>query len=238
YIALSRLYEDLAGRSQKLVKPKVIPKVNLPVRVAFIGGRGVILKYSGIETYYEEVGRRLAANGDDVTVYCRNYFTPAVARHNKMRLVRLPTISSKHLETVIHTFLSTLHVCFSRCDVVHYHCLWPALFSFLPRLFGKKTVVTVQGLDWKRKKWGRIASAVLRLGEKASARFPDSTMVVSQTLQDHYRSPHGCKTVYVPNGGMIRERSKPSQILNWGVEPDQYILLLGRFSPEKNCQML
>src|SRR5438552_12230178 len=65
YIALSRLYEDLAGRSQKLVKPKVIPKVNLPVRVAFIGGRGVISKYSGIETYYEEVGRRLAANGDD-----------------------------------------------------------------------------------------------------------------------------------------------------------------------------
>src|SRR5438128_11127060 len=92
-----------------------------------VGGRGVISKYSGIETYYEEVGRRLAANGDDVTVYCRNYFTPAIARHNNMRLVRLPTMSSKHLETVIHTFLSTLHVCFSRCDVVHYHCLAPAL---------------------------------------------------------------------------------------------------------------
>ena len=169
YIALSRLYEDLAGLSQKSVKPH--PKEKPPVRVAFIGGRGVISKYSGIETYYEEVGRRLAANGDDVTVYCRNYFTPAIARHNNMRLVRLPTISSKHLETVTHTFLSTLHVCFSRCDVVHYHCLGPALFSFLPRLFGKKTVVTVQGLDWKRKKWGRIASAVLRWGEKASARF-------------------------------------------------------------------
>jgi len=116
--------------------------------------------------------------------------------------------------------------------------LGPALFSFLPRLAGQKTTVTVQGLDWQRKKWGRIASAVLRLGEKAAARLPNSTMVVSQTLQDHYRSPHGCKTVYVPNGGMIRERSKPSQILNWGLEPDQYILLLGRFSPEKNCQML
>src|SRR6266566_7881017 len=136
YIALSRLYEDLAGLSQKSVKPH--PKEKPPVRVAFIGGRGVISKYSGIETYYEEVGRRLAANGDDVTVYCRNYFTPAIARYNNMRLVRLPTISSKHLETVTHTFLSTLHVCFSRCDVVHYHCLGPALFSFLPRLFGKK----------------------------------------------------------------------------------------------------
>src|SRR5207248_7349885 len=126
--------------------------------------------------------RRLGASGGDVTVYCRNYFTPDIAGHAGMRLVRLPTIRSKHLETLIHTFLSTLHVCFSRrCDIVHYHCLGPALFSFLPRIFGKKTVVTVQGLDWKRKKWGRIASAALRCGEKASARFPDATVVVSRT---------------------------------------------------------
>ena len=208
------------------------------MRVAFIGGRGVISKYSGIETYYEEVGRRLAANGDDVTVYCRNYFTPAIARHNNMRLVRLPTISSKHLETVIHTFLSTLHVCFSRCDVVHYHCLGPALFSFLPRLFGKKAVVTVQGLDWKRKKWGRIASAVLRWGEKASAGFPDATVVVSQELQQHYRLTHLVETAYIPNGAMLRTRTAGVCLQKWGLEPDKYILFMGRFSPEKNCHLL
>jgi glycosyltransferase involved in cell wall biosynthesis len=238
YVALSRLYEDLAGRSQKSVKPKVIGNLSLPVRVGFIGGRGVISKYSGVETYYEEVGKRLAAVGDDVTVYCRNYFTPAIARHNKMRLVSLPTIRSKHLETLIHTFLSTLHACFSRYDVVHYHCLGPALFSFLPRLFGKKTVVTVQGLDWKRKKWGRIASAVLRWGEKASARFPDATVVVSQELQQHYRLKHGVETAYIPNGAMLRTRTAGVRLQKWGLQPDKYILFLGRFSPEKNCHLL
>jgi glycosyltransferase involved in cell wall biosynthesis len=238
YVALNRLYEDLAGRSQKSVKPKVIGNLSLPVRVGFIGGRGVISKYSGVETYYEEVGKRLAAVGDDVTVYCRNYFTPAIARHNKMRLVRLPTIRSKHLETLIHTFLSTLHACFSRYDVVHYHCLGPALFSFLPRLFGKKTVVTVQGLDWKRKKWGRVASAVLRWGEKASARFPDATVVVSQELQQHYRLIHGVETAYIPNGAMLRTRTAGVRLQKWGLQPDKYILFLGRFSPEKNCHLL
>jgi glycosyltransferase involved in cell wall biosynthesis len=155
-----------------------------------------------------------------------------------MRLVRLPTIRSKHLETVIHTFLSTLHVCFSRCDVVHYQCLGPALFSFLPRLFGKKTVVTVQGLDWKRKKWGRIASAVLRWGEKASARFPDATVVVSRELQHRYRIRHGIETAYVPNGAMLRTRTAGVCLQKWGLEPDKYILFLGRFSPEKNCHLL
>ena len=126
------------------------------LRVAFIGGRGVISKYSGIETYYEEVGQTAGAGmGHEVTIYCRNHFTPAVAEHNGMRLVRLPTIRSKHLETVIHTLLSTAHALTQRYDVVHYHALGPALFSFLPRWFGTKTAVTVQGLDWQRKKWGQ-----------------------------------------------------------------------------------
>ena len=85
------------------------------LRIAFIGGRGVISKYSGIETYYEEIGKRLAEMGHDVTVYCRTYFSPPQAAYNGMRLVRLPTIRSKHLETLVHTFLSTIHALFGDC---------------------------------------------------------------------------------------------------------------------------
>ncbi len=208
------------------------------LRVAFIGGRGVISKYSGIETYYEEVGKRLAQMGHEVTVYCRTYFTPALAEHHGMRLVRLPTIRSKHLETVIHTLLSTAHAFTQSYDVVHYHALGPALFSFLPRLLGKKTAVTVQGLDWQRKKWGRLASAVLRLGERASVQLPNGTMVVSQALQRRYRETHGVEAFYVPNGGVLRERSEPRAILEWRLEPGKYVLFLGRFSPEKGCHLL
>ena len=208
------------------------------LRVAFIGGRGVISKYSGIETYYEEVGKRLAEMGHEVTIYCRNYFTPAQATYNGMRLVRLPTIRSKHLETVVHTLLSTSHSLTQRYDIVHYHALGPALFSFLPRLIGKKTAVTVQGLDWQRKKWGRFASGILWLGERASAYLPNATMVVSQTLQRRYRELHQIDGVYIPNGAVLRERHKPKAILDWGLEPDNYVLFLGRFSPEKGCHLL
>jgi glycosyltransferase involved in cell wall biosynthesis len=105
-------------------------------------------------------------------------------------------------------------------------------------LFGTKTAVTVQGLDWQRKKWGRFASAVLRLGERASARLPNDTMVVSRTLQQHYRQVHGVETFYVPNGGLLRQRAEPREILEWGLQPGKYVLFLGRFSPEKNCHLL
>ncbi len=228
---------DLWAQADELLSEDT-PNKAATLRIAFIGGRGVISKYSGIETYYEEVGQRLAGMGHEVTAYCRSYFTPRVKQHNGVRLVRLPAIRSKHLETLVHTFLSTLHVLTQPCDIVHYHALGPALFSFIPRLFGKKTVVTVQGLDWQRKKWGRLAAAVLRLGERAAVRLPSATMVVSQALQKHYRDRHASETFYVPNGGVLRELSPLRRIFEWGLEPGQYILFLGRFSPEKGCHVL
>ena len=155
-----------------------------------------------------------------------------------MRLVRLPTVRSKHLETVLHTTLSTLHVLFQPCDIVHYHTLGPALFSFVPRLIGKKTAVTVQGLDWQRKKWGPAASAVLRLGERAAVWCPDTTMVVSRTLWSYFRGRYGLETRYIANGALLRGHRKANRILEWGLRPARYILFLGRFSPEKNCHLL
>jgi glycosyltransferase involved in cell wall biosynthesis len=251
YSKLFALYEDLvSGKRDLSGKPvsaiRTSPWKNIPtssairpnLRVAFIGGRGLISKYSGIESYYEEVGSRLAEMGHEVTVYCRSHFTPALSEYNRMRIVRLPTLRSKHLETLIHTLLSTAHALTQKYDVVHYHALGPALFSWIPRLFGTATTVTVQGLDWQRAKWGKTASAVLQLGERASVLFPARTMVVSQTLQRHYRQAHSLETVFVPNGGVLPERIAPHKILEWGLELGRYVLFLGRFSPEKGCHVL
>ena len=102
-------------------------------------------------------------------------------------------------------------------DIVHYHTLGPALFSFIPRLAGKKTAVTVQGLDWQRKKWGAVASAVLRFGEYAAVRFPHETMVVSKTLRSYYREHYGARTRYVANGARSCATSnRPKGSAKWG----------------------
>lgn len=237
-------YRAMVGSYTELVATKKIQedasqgRQKRRLRVAFIGGRGVLSKYSGIESYYEEVGTRLAEMGHEVTVYCRNYFTPPREEFSGMNLVRLPTIRSKHLETVVHTALSTAHALTADYDIVHYHCLGPALFSRFPRWFGKKTVVTVQGLDWQRGKWGRMASLVLRLGERASAGLPNGTIVVSQTLHQRYREEHGVDSFYVPNGATLRKKRNPRKIFDWDLTPGQYILFLGRLSPEKGCHLL
>lgn len=248
YSTLCGIYEELISRkASRQISPIRVSSCKtresltpaMPrLRVAFIGGRGVISKYSGIESFYEETGKRLAGMGHEITVYCRSYFTPGLREYNGMRLVRLPTFRSKHFETVIHTFLSTIHAVTRRYDLIHYHALGPALFSCIPRLCGTKTAVTVQGLDWQRKKWGRLAAAVLRIGERASAQYPHKTMVVSRTLERHYREVHGIDAVYIPNGGLLRARAEPKKILEWGLQPGRYLLFLGRFSPEKGCHLL
>ncbi len=237
YEALLRIYAKVTQPARKTVV--TVPTVPAPaLRIAFIGGRGVGSQYSGIETYYEEVGSRLAQMGHDVTIYCRNYFTPDQTHYRKMRLIRLPTLRTKHLDTIVHTALSTLHACRQKYDIVHFHALGPALFSWIPRLFGARTVVTVQGLDWQRKKWGRFASAVLRLGERASATLPDATVVVSRTLQEYFRRVHGTETAFIPNGTHILPRLRGPHLSRWGLEEDGYVLFMGRFSPEKNCDLL
>ena len=239
---LLNLYQRLKSTRSLLSFPAApqSPRPRRGVRVAFIGGRGLASKYSGVESYYEQAGQELARLGHEVTVYCRSYFTPPIPsnRLNGMRVRRIPTIRSKHLETLVHTLLCTVHAMASDYDIVHYHCLGPALFSFLPRLAGKKTIVTVQGLDWKRKKWGPLASRLLRWGEAAAVFSPDATMVVSHTLQQHYQQHHKRDTIYVPNGATIASRRIPVKLAGWDLLPDNYVLYLGRFSPEKNCHLL
>jgi glycosyltransferase involved in cell wall biosynthesis len=241
---LENIYRDLGGNRKPERRKALFPSFTKrnneqqSLRVALVGGRGVIGKYSGIETYYEEAGARLVEMGHQVTIYCRSYFTPKIAEYRGMRLVRLPTLRTKHLETLIHTLLSTIHACFSGCDIVHYHTLGPSMFALLPRLFGKKTIVTVQGLDWKRKKWGRAARWALKLCEWTSARLPNCTVVVSRTLQEYYRGRYAKECAYVPNGTEIRRRRRIQKLKTLGLETDEYVLFLGRFSPEKNCDLL
>lgn len=233
FLVLEKLYAALGRESQE--RRWATEK---RIRVAFVGGRGIVGKYSGVESHFEEIGKRLAKRGHAVTVYCRSYFTPELRERDGMRIVRLPTIRTKHLDTAVHTLLSTAHACFSGCYVVHYQTLGPALFSFIPRMFGKQTVVTVQGLDWQRKKWSWPARTTLRVGEWAACHFPNRTIVVSHTLEDRYRFRKHARVTYVPNGAILRDRQELRELRKFGLRPDEYVLFLGRLSPEKNCDLL
>jgi glycosyltransferase involved in cell wall biosynthesis len=208
------------------------------ISLAYIGGRGVGGKYSGIETIYETVAPRLAARGHDVTIYCRRHFTPAGYELPGVRLVRTWSPGGKHLDTPWHSASSTLHALARRHDVVHFHALGASLLAWAPRLRGIASVTTVHGLDWQRAKWGRVARAVLRAGEWASVRAPHAATAVSRHLAEHLREKYRRHVVYVPNGVDETAPPPPEGVRRRGLEPGRYLLYAGRLSAEKGVHDL
>jgi len=206
------------------------------VKIAILGSRGVPSQYSGIEKGVEEVSRRLVSKGHEVTVYCRSGQSAEVY-HEGVRLIHLPTWQSKNFGTFVHVFLATLGVIFSEVDVVHYHALGPSFFSWLPRMFGKKVVVTIHALDWQRKKWRGPARIFLNLCQWSAIYFPQQTIVVSKTLKVYFEERFKKCVHYIPNGaGPVATDILP--VLRSVYEKDRYVLFVGRLVPEKGIQYL
>jgi glycosyltransferase involved in cell wall biosynthesis len=208
------------------------------ISLAYIGGRGVGGKYSGIETIYETVAPRLAARGHDVTIYCRRHFTPPGHRLPGVRLVRTWSPGGKHLDTPFHSAWSTLQALARRHDVVHFHALGASLLAWAPRLRDMGSVTTVHGLDWQRAKWGRLARAVLRAGEWSSVRAPHAATAVSRHLAEHLGEKYGRRVVYVPNGVDDVTPPPAEAVRRRGLEPGRYLLFAGRLSAEKGVHDL
>ena len=208
------------------------------MKIAVIGTLGIPATYGGVERHVDELYTRLAARGHEPTVYCRAFYTKEEGYYRGIRLRRLPSLRTKHLETFSHTLLATFMALREGFDVFHYHAMGPGLFSVIPKSIGIRTVVTFHGLDWQRDKWGTMARLVLKGGEQTALRFADSTIVVSRTMLEYYRKTFRRDLFYIPNGVTIQQIRQPSLIHKLGLEPGKYILFASKLSPEKGCHAL
>jgi glycosyltransferase involved in cell wall biosynthesis len=205
------------------------------LRIAMLGTRGVPASYSGFETCAEELGARLAARGHEVTVYCRvPHISYPGAVYRGMRLVKLPTIRSKHLDTAVHTLLSSLHALAMRYDIALYFNVGNSAMTWIPRLAGQRVVLNVDGLDWKRKKWGRFARWYIRAAERWGTWCPHRIVTDSRRVQQYYRDRYGALSTYIAYGAEPVRVPPGAHLERYGLEPSRYVLFVGRLVPE-NC---
>jgi glycosyltransferase involved in cell wall biosynthesis len=207
------------------------------MKIAVIGSRGFLSRYGGIEVSIYETVSRLAAAGHTISVYCRKQQNqrPAEGMSPRITLVYLPSVRTKHLETFVHAFFSTCHACFSGAEVVHFHALGPAFFSCIPRLFGKKTVVTIHAVDWQRKKWGLAARLFLKGCEYPAVFSPHKTIVVSSVLKEYFEKKFKKEMCLIPNGVAAACRTHQK---NSDPRDSEFILFVGRLVPEKGLHYL
>jgi hypothetical protein len=141
------------------------------LKIALLGSRGIPASYSGFETFYEELATRLVARGHQVTVYNRSHHAPLRSRsYRGVRLVHLPSIPTKHLDTITHTALSMVHALCVGHDVLYVVIVGNSPLCVIPKLFGKPVVLNVDGRDADREKWRGFAKTYLRWAEAAALR--------------------------------------------------------------------
>lgn len=212
------------------------------MKIAMIGQKGIPSRAGGIEIHVDEISKRLACLGCQVEVYCRKDYCDRKFEDGKYEGVKLkytPFLKSKHLDAITHTFTSTISALLSDSEIFHYHALGPSAMAFIPRLFGKKVVCTVHGLDWQRGKWGKFASAFLKFGEYATAKFAHGTISVSRSLIGYYKEKYGIEPTYIPNGVERPDLLKARVIKEkYNLDTDEYILFLARLVPEKGAHYL
>lgn len=209
--------------------------INDTFTIALLGTRGVPASYSGFETCVEQLGQRLVERGHDVTVYCRSHhITYAEPTYKGMKLVKLPTIPNKYLDTLVHSLLSTLHAIPQRYDIALYFIAGNSPVTWILRPFGTKTIINVDGLDWKREKWPALAKKYIQFSEYLATILPTAYLTDSQVVQAYYQETYRNTPPYIPYGSDVELLPPGETLAQFGLEPGRYVLFVGRLVPE-NC---
>ncbi len=212
------------------------------MQIAFIGQKGIPF-HGGVERHVEALATRLGAMGHNVTVYTR----PQYAKANPtfapgVKVVSLPTIPTKHLDAIVHSFICTLHAAWVlKPDVIHFQAVGPSLMTGLARLLAPKSVIvsTFHCIDANHQKWGWFAKLMLRLGEWAACKFPHRTIVATQLLRHYAKERYGREGTRIPNGALTPDTFPGSdRLAEFGLQPGKYIAMVSRLVKHKGAHHL
>jgi glycosyltransferase involved in cell wall biosynthesis len=214
------------------------------LKIAYIGQKGILnSRGGGVETHVEELSARMCKKGYEIFLYTRPYYTPKeYKKFEEVVLVSIPSIHTKHLDAISHTFFSIIDALKRKVDIIHIHGVGPALLSFLPRIISPRTkvIVTAHSEDWEHKKWNWFARLMLKFGAFMSAKFAHEVFTVSQELQKYYLNNFNRSIKVIPNGVNchITKETESNILAQFGLQKNKYILSVSRLIRHKGIHYL
>ena len=222
-------------------------RLNGNLSISMLGHKRIPSREGGVEIVVEELSCRMAKLGHSVTCYNRSghhvsdreFDAEKLSEYKGVKIKNVLTIDKRGLAAMTASVSAAIAAAFSKCDVVHFHAEGPCAMIWLPKLFGKRCIATIHGLDHQRAKWGKFASWYILTGEKCAARYADEIIVLSRSVQEYFLNTYNRRTVFLPNG-VCKPNLQPCEIIakDYGLEKDGYILYLSRLVPEKGAQYL
>lgn len=221
---------------------------NEKLKIAMLGHKRIPSREGGVEIVVEELSTRMSKQGHQVTCYNRRghhvsgkqYDSERPSEYKGVRQKYAFTIEGKGIAAFTSSFFAVLKASFGRYDIVHFHGEGCCFMAWLPRLFGKKCVVTIHGVDWQREKWrGTFGARFIHFSERIAARFADEIIVLSRSVQEYFLDSYGRETRFIPNGVSKMPSREPDLIRQkYGLKKDSYLLFVGRIVPEKGIRYL
>ena len=211
-----------------------------------IGQKRTGSREGGVEVVVTELATRMAALGHEVTCYDRSGTdvngdpTPTKSYdYRGVRVVPVRTVDVKGLAALTSAYAATRAALRDRPDVIHYHAEGPCNALPVASRARVRAVATIHGLDWRRAKWGGLASRVIKRGERLAAEKADELIVLSRSVQGYFREEYGRESAFVPNGVGVPDLKTARLIAErWGLSEGSYVLYLGRIVPEKRPELL
>ena len=220
------------------------------MKIVMLGHKRIPSREGGVEIVVEELATRMAALGHEVTVYNRKG-THVAGIGNEQKeygknydykgvwVKTAFTLPQKSLNAIVYSFFATIKACFSGADVIHFHAEGPCAMIPLAKLFRKRCVATIHGLDWQRSKWGGFATKFLLFGEMMAAKHADKVIVLSEGVKQYFQDTYGRETIVIPNGISRPEFQLPTIISQkYELKGNDYLLFLARLVPEKGVHIL
>ena len=220
------------------------------MKIAMLGHKRIPSREGGVEIVVEELAVRMAQMGHEVTVYNRKgEHVAGIYEDSKNRKKSFSykgvevktawTLPNKSLNAVVYSFFATIRAAMSQAEIVHFHAEGPCAMIPIAKIFGKKCIATIHGLDWKRAKWGGFATRFLLFGEKTAAKYADEVIVLSKDVQKYFKETYNRDTLLIFNGVNKPEHREPKIItMRYALKGNDYLLFLARLVPEKGVHTL
>ncbi len=209
------------------------------MHVAIIGSRGYPYVYSGYETFVRELSERLVGQEVNVTVYChKGLFSERPSELSGIRLRYLPALETKVLSQLSHSLLAFTDAIFRQFDVILVVNSANGPFGILTKLFRKKTVINVDGLEWLRPKWRGIGARYFYFASWLSTRVFDRIVNDSDEMRNIYLDLFGKESTVIAYGAKPRHSTEPARIAKWDLKENGYYLIVGRMVPDNNSDLI